>query len=76
VPSTITRFGGRIIEPARGFEVITVTIRAFPDPLFGSGDGSWTALPNRFPELTIRPADGSDHRSSARGAAAPRAGRR
>ena len=53
MPSAITRFGGRIIQPARGWNVITSALRAyFESELRGRGDGL-AAVAARFRELTV-----------------------
>jgi hypothetical protein len=56
MPSAITRFGGRIIQPERGWLVITTVLRTYFDTeLAGRGDGLAT-LTVRFPELTVSSA--------------------
>ena len=53
MPSTISRFGGKIIDPQRGLLVITSVMRAFFDQeLKGTGD-DLAKLPSRYPEVTI-----------------------
>ena len=53
MPSAITRFGGRIIRPERGWTIITTVMRGYFDSEFaGHGDGL-AALVARFPELTV-----------------------
>jgi dienelactone hydrolase len=53
MPSAITRFGGRIIQPPRGWTVITSLLRAyFESELRGRGDGL-AAVASRFGELTV-----------------------
>jgi hypothetical protein len=56
MPSTISRFGGRIIPATRGLTVISSTLRAFFDrELRGRGNGL-PSLAGQMPELTfIRP---------------------
>jgi hypothetical protein len=55
MPGTITRFGGRIIEPRRGWSVITRTLRAYLDrELRALGEGL-PALAKSLPELTVIP---------------------
>jgi len=68
MPATITRFGGRIIEARRGFEIIAVTVRTFFDGALANGDvRSVTALPTRYPELGFTEPDGrSDFTGGAR----------
>ena len=54
MPSAITRFGGRIIEPTRGWMIITTTLRTyFENEFAGRGDGL-AELHARFPELMLR----------------------
>jgi hypothetical protein len=56
MPSAITRFGGRIIAPERGLEVITSALSAwFGTELDRRGDGL-PELAARMPELTVEPA--------------------
>lgn len=53
MPSAITRFGGRIIQPTRGWNVITSVLRTyFESELRGRGDGL-AAVAARFGELTV-----------------------
>jgi dienelactone hydrolase len=53
MPSTITRFGGRIIDAQRGWVVISGALRAFFDgELLGRG-GGLAAMVSRAPELTV-----------------------
>ena len=55
MPSAITRFGGRIIRPDRGWTIITTVLRTyFESELAGHGDGL-AALASRYPELTVDP---------------------
>jgi len=55
MPSAITRFGGRIIAPERGWQVITAVLRAWFDrELMQRGEGI-TALTVTMPELTVAP---------------------
>jgi pimeloyl-ACP methyl ester carboxylesterase len=53
MPSAITRFGGRIIAPDRGWRVITTTLRAFFDREFGRGGEDLNAIAAKTPELTV-----------------------
>lgn len=54
MPTTITRFGGRIIEGRRGFEIISAAVRTFFDAAFSHGDErTVTALSHRYPELVF-----------------------
>ena len=54
MPSAINRFGGRIIQPMRGWTIITTTLRAyFENEFAGRGDGL-NELHAQFPELTLR----------------------
>jgi dienelactone hydrolase len=53
MPTAITRFGGRIIRPERGWALITTVLHTYFDAEFrGTGDGL-DALTARFPELTV-----------------------
>ena len=55
MPSAITRFGGRIIAPERGWQVITAVLRAWFDrELRQRGEGI-TPLTVTMPELTVAP---------------------
>ena len=55
MPSALTRFGGRIIAPDRGWRVITAVLGAWFDrELLQRGDGI-TALTVTMPELTVAP---------------------
>jgi hypothetical protein len=55
MPSAITRFGGRIIAPERGWLVIATVLRAWFDrELLQRGDGIPT-LAVAMPELTVAP---------------------
>lgn len=56
MPSTISRFGGKIIAPARGLLVMTETMRAFLDQELSSQGGRLAALPRRYAELTLQRA--------------------
>lgn len=58
LPATLSRFGGRIIDPERGWNVITTTIRAFFDGQFHERGGEDLGedlmdLAHRFSELSI-----------------------
>lgn len=54
MPDTITRFGGRIIEPARGFNLISVYLRAFFDKhLLGKSSSLFEGPNNLYPEVSI-----------------------
>jgi dienelactone hydrolase len=56
MPTTITRFGGRIIAPERGLDAIDETLRAFFDEAWGTRPGALAAVTRSFPELTISSA--------------------
>jgi dienelactone hydrolase len=54
MPTTITRFGGRIIDAGRGWRVITTTLRAFFDEYLSTTRGSsLVRLTKTFPELVF-----------------------
>jgi hypothetical protein len=56
MPSTISRFGGKIIDAQRGLLVITSTMRAFFDQELAHSPNAVDDLPKlsqRFPEVTI-----------------------
>jgi dienelactone hydrolase len=53
MPTAITRFGGRIIEPTRGWTVITSAVRAYFDETLSGGKGALDAVAARYPELTL-----------------------
>jgi dienelactone hydrolase len=53
LPDAINRFGGRIIRPARGLEVITGTLRAFFDDQFRGAHAIFAGLPAKYPELSL-----------------------
>jgi hypothetical protein len=53
MPSAITRFGGRIIQPMRGWTVITTVLRSYFDGVFGGTGDGLGAVAARFPELTV-----------------------
>lgn len=54
MPDIITRFGGRIIEPARGFEIISSYLRAFFDQHLSGKANSLLGGPNKlYPEVSI-----------------------
>jgi hypothetical protein len=55
MPSAITRFGGRIIAPERGWQVITAVLRAWFDHELMQRDEGITALSVTMPELTVSP---------------------
>jgi hypothetical protein len=55
MPSAITRFGGRIIAPERGWQVITAVLRAWFDHELMLRDEGITALSVTMPELTVSP---------------------
>jgi hypothetical protein len=52
-PSAITRFGGRIIRPERGWTIITTVLRTYFENEFRGGGDGLDALRTRFPELTF-----------------------
>ncbi|MEO7103979.1 MAG: hypothetical protein ABI311_11380 [Gemmatimonadaceae bacterium] len=55
MPTTITRFGGRIIDGRRGLRIITVVLRTFFQQNFAMGDGARvTDLSTQFGELTFQ----------------------
>src|SRR6476661_8670586 len=56
MPTTISRFGGRIIAPERGLEVIVETLSAFLDGAWGVRRDALHAVARRFPELTLSSA--------------------
>ena len=54
MPTTITRFGGQIIDAQRGWTIITTTIRTFFTQYFEPGTrDAVTSLPAQYPELTF-----------------------
>ena len=54
MPSTITRFGGRSIDPLRGFEIISAYTRAFFDRYLRDGDGALLMRQEPpFPEVQL-----------------------
>lgn len=55
MPTAISRFGGRIIDPVRGWTILTTVLRTFFDrELTGQGEAV-SSLAGRFPELTVVP---------------------
>src|SRR5262249_734024 len=55
MPDTITRFGGKVIEPQRGWLVITRAIRAFLDDAFTGAPGKAFAVALKdAPELELQ----------------------
>lgn len=55
MPTTLTRFGGRIIEPKRGFEITMATLRAFLDVHLQGQDGEpFETLQARYPEVSLQ----------------------
>ncbi|MEO7455735.1 MAG: hypothetical protein ABIY52_05690 [Gemmatimonadaceae bacterium] len=52
MPTAITRFGGRIIEPTRGWTVITSAVRAYFDETLSGKRGALAAVVAKYPELT------------------------
>jgi hypothetical protein len=56
LPSAITRFGGRIIAPERGFEVITSVLVVWLDAELDRRGEGLSNLAARMPELTVEPA--------------------
>ncbi len=55
MPSTITRFGGKIIAGPRGLAAITSTMRMFLGRYAGPEKGDFATLRRQFPELTLDP---------------------
>jgi hypothetical protein len=53
MPTAITRFGGRIIAPGRGFTVITSALRAWFDERLLGKAGAFDAEVARHPELSM-----------------------
>ncbi|HWG33999.1 MAG TPA: hypothetical protein VN650_07505, partial [Gemmatimonadaceae bacterium] len=54
MPTTITRFGGTVIDASRGFEIISAYTRAFLDRYVRGADGALLAKqPSPFPEVAI-----------------------
>jgi predicted dienelactone hydrolase len=54
MPDMITRFGGRIIEPARGMEIISAYLRAFFDKHLLNKPSSLLEGPSKlYPEVSI-----------------------
>ena len=53
MPSTIARFGGKVIEPARGLNVTGSTLRSFFDQELNNWPDKLVLLPNYFPELGL-----------------------
>ena len=54
MPTTITRFGGKIIDPTRGWIVITTTLREYFAAAFADKPAAFPGdLTSRFPELTM-----------------------
>ncbi len=51
--NAITRFGGRIIAPYRGWEIITSTLIAYFDEHLNGARGALAAAAARFPEPTL-----------------------
>ena len=54
MPTTISRFGGRIIDAELGQRVIAAAILAFLDRQLGARGEGLDAVARRFPELTVR----------------------
>ncbi|MEO8452834.1 MAG: hypothetical protein ABI647_23800 [Gemmatimonadota bacterium] len=55
MPSAISRFGGKIIDPHRGWIVITTTLRGFFDEYLNrASQHSFVAVVRTMPELTAR----------------------
>lgn len=53
MPTTITRFGGKIIDPTRGWEIITSVLREYFTDQWGSHPTRFPgSLLGRYPELT------------------------
>ena len=53
MPTSITRFGGRIIAPQRGFEIISALVHAFFDEALSNEAGAFAATARRFSEVTV-----------------------
>jgi dienelactone hydrolase len=56
MPTTITRFGGRIIAPERGLDVIVEALGAFFDEAWGTRPNALAAVTRRFAEFTLSTA--------------------
>lgn len=56
MPNTITRFGGKIIEPGRGFDVISTCAREFVDAVRNGSESPQLKQCTTFPEV-INPGD-------------------
>jgi dienelactone hydrolase len=54
MPSAINRFGGRIIQPRRGWTIITTVLRTYFESEFAGRGNGLDALRARFPELVLR----------------------
>ena len=54
MPTAITRFGGRIIAPRRGWEVITAALRAYFSENLDGRHGALASTATRYPELTLQ----------------------
>lgn len=62
MPSTITRFGGRIIDPMRGWTAITTTLRTFLDQALAPTPRiSLDTVARQFPELEIHAVGRAAH---------------
>jgi hypothetical protein len=60
MPDTITRFGGKPIDPQRGRRVMTSAVSAFLEDAFeGEAGGAFTAALKDSPELEIQIRHGS-----------------
>jgi dienelactone hydrolase len=55
MPDTITRFGGKPIDPSRGRRVITSAVRSFLEDAFvGESSGAFTAVLKDSPEIEVQ----------------------
>lgn len=55
MPTTLTQFGGKIIDATRGWKVITTTLREYFGAIFSTQPERFPGdLMSRFPELTLR----------------------
>ncbi len=55
MPTTITRFGGQIIDPDRGWQIITALLRSYMSERLGiPGSEGIESTAARFPEVERR----------------------
>ena len=59
MPSTITRFGGKIIDPVRGLEAISATLRAFFELTFDMKTSALHEVTAKYPEVLVDRVDAS-----------------